>query len=118
MSDLIFHITTREQWQQAQEAGLYRPDSLATDGFIHCSTAAQVMPVANFYYRGQSGLIVLGIDVARSGVEVRYETGYTGDLFPHLYGAFPVSAVCQVIDLEADPTGEWITPQELNPYAR
>lgn len=39
-SDYIYHITTREQWVEAQKLGHYDSDTLATEGFIHCSTEA------------------------------------------------------------------------------
>ncbi|MBN1934034.1 MAG: DUF952 domain-containing protein [Anaerolineae bacterium] len=117
MNELVFHITARDQWQRAQQAGLYYPESLDTDGFIHCSTATQVIPVANFYYRGQVDLVLLGVDTARTGAEIRYEPGYDGDLYPHLYGALKVSAVCRVIDLEPDPSGNFALPEEMEPYA-
>ena len=42
---IIFHITTREAWERAQPTGTYRPEAFAADGFIHCSTPAQVVRV-------------------------------------------------------------------------
>lgn len=38
----ILHITTPDAWAEAQQQGQYRADSLASEGFIHCSTVAQV----------------------------------------------------------------------------
>ena len=47
----IYHITSRGAWIEATRNGSYAADSLESEGFIHCSTAAQVLPVArqNFY---------------------------------------------------------------------
>jgi hypothetical protein len=42
VSAFILHIATISEWSAAQRAGRYRPTSLATDGFIHCSTPEQV----------------------------------------------------------------------------
>jgi len=36
---LIYHIARRADWESARSSGLYTADSLATEGFIHCSTA-------------------------------------------------------------------------------
>ena len=54
---LIFHITTAAAWEQARAAGAYTADSLATEGFIHCSDPHQVAWVANTRFRGRSDLI-------------------------------------------------------------
>ena len=35
----LYHITTQSDWQAAQKAGDYRADTLASQGFIHCSTS-------------------------------------------------------------------------------
>ena len=63
--NLIYHITSRDAWQQAQAAGTYRGDTLATEGFIHTSTSAQVARTANRFYHGRAGLVLLAIDPAR-----------------------------------------------------
>ena len=47
---MIFHITPRTAWDEAQQRGNYRAESLATEGFIHCSTISQVLPVAENFY--------------------------------------------------------------------
>ena len=43
----LFHIVDRTAWQAAAASGEYRPDSLSSEGFVHCSFAEQVAPVAN-----------------------------------------------------------------------
>jgi len=44
MAATIFHLVAAPEWEQVGE--LYEPDSLATEGFIHCSAAVQVPRVA------------------------------------------------------------------------
>jgi uncharacterized protein (DUF952 family) len=34
---MIYHVVTKEKWQQSLEDGFYEADSLATEGFIHAS---------------------------------------------------------------------------------
>ena len=41
----IYHITSRDEWELALANGFYRPPSLATEGFIHASTAGHGWPV-------------------------------------------------------------------------
>jgi uncharacterized protein (DUF952 family) len=91
----IFHITTREQWNHAALAGKYQADSLVTEGFIHCSTAAQVESSGRRHFAGQTGLVVLEIDPGKLRWELRWEDSH-GEDFPHLYGPLDLDAVISV----------------------
>jgi uncharacterized protein (DUF952 family) len=109
------HIAERRAWSAAVQAGDYRPDSLAQDGFIHCSLPEQVVPVANSLYRGRQGLVLLVIDPARVPVEIRNEDCYeSGQEFPHIYGPLPVEAVKQVLDFVPDQDGRFSLPSSTN----
>ena len=93
----ILHITSEGAWAEAVARGAYTADSLATEGFIHCSTPAQVVWVANTRFRGRTDLILLHIDPLTLDADVRYENLEGGrERFPHVYGAIPVSAVVEV----------------------
>ena len=97
---MIFHITSRADWESALGAGLYEADSLATEGFIHCSTRDQYIRVANERFHGRRDLVLLHIDPARLKAEVRYENFEGGEtLFPHVYGGIPIAAVLNVVPL-------------------
>ena len=89
----LFHITTREVWESARVAGEYRPASLASEGFVHLSTAAQWPGTRERFYRDVPDLVLL--HVAPAGLDIRYERA-DGDAFPHLYGPLPISAVIDV----------------------
>lgn len=101
---IIFHITERHTWEQAQAKGNYRPKLFSEEGFIHCSTAAQVLQVANTRFRGRSDLFLLSIETDRVGPEIRYENLEGGEeLFPHIYGQLNTDAVVRVAEFtEAD----------------
>ncbi len=107
MSDSTFlHITHRETWLKAQETGSYTADSLASEGFIHCSTPAQIVDTANRYYKGVRGLLLLEIDAAKLKSPVRWENLVGGtDLFPHIYGPLNLDAVLRTIPFEPGPDG-------------
>ncbi|TQL18240.1 DUF952 domain-containing protein [Streptomyces sp. SLBN-134] len=100
----ILHITERSSWEAAREHGEYRMSTrgrtLAQEGFIHCSTRAQLPSVAAFLYGSYEGpdeLVVLVIDPGRLDVPVKYEAPEPGaEKFPHVYGPIPVDAVVQV----------------------
>jgi hypothetical protein len=69
---VILHITTREAWDRARPEGSYRPESLATEGFIHCSTPEPAVGVANTFDKGQHGLVSLPIVPARLKSPLRF----------------------------------------------
>ena len=83
----LFHIVARADWPACGE---YRPASLATEGFVHCSFAEQVAGSVRRYYRDVPDLMVVEFDPSRVG-PVEVENG-----FPHIYGPVPVSAAVAV----------------------
>ena len=116
---MIFHITSRTDWEAAQAGGEYIAESLATEGFIHCSTISQVIPVANNFYKGQRDLVLLQIEPTLLSSTLKWEapSGGTpppgvpaGDQFPHVYGPINLNAVVNVIDLVRDAEGGWSMP--------
>jgi uncharacterized protein (DUF952 family) len=115
VSELILHITSRAAWSAAQKDGQYAADSLAGQGFIHCSKADQVLRVANLVYAGQSGLVLLVLDPARLASELRWDPGVdmATERFPHVYGPINLDAVVNVIDFEPGPDGKFHLPGTL-----
>ena len=95
MSRLILHITTAPEWVAAQVAGEYRAPSLETEGFIHCSTPAQVVHVGDWFYRDIPDLLLLCIDADQLTSEILWEASadtFAGE-FPHVYGPIALTTV-------------------------
>jgi uncharacterized protein (DUF952 family) len=109
----ILHITPADRWAQAKNLGTYRSDSSDTEGFIHCSTLAQVIGSANRFFKDLTDLVILVIDIDRVTPEIRYEGADPNNLFPHIYGELNIDAVVRVIDLESDTNGLFVLPKEL-----
>ena len=99
MTRHIFHITSRDAWQQQKPTGTYRHASLESEGFIHCSDETQLDATWKRFFRGETGWVVLDIDVDRLKSEVRYEKSEPGETFPHVYGPVNVDAVVGIRDL-------------------
>lgn len=104
--ELIYHMCRRPEWELAMESGVY-PGSAQdrADGFIHFSTAAQLPESARRHRSGQPGLVLLTVDANALGAALRWEPSRGGALFPHLYGALPVSAVRSIDDLPLGSDG-------------
>jgi uncharacterized protein (DUF952 family) len=92
--ETILHITTAAAWAKAREDGELTTPSLAEEGFIHCSTFAQVESTADRIFRGSGDLLTLELEVARIGPELKWEKATdVGDEFPHIYGPLNLDAV-------------------------
>lgn len=88
-----FKIVLETEWVRAEALGSYEGSAVdLKDGYIHLSTAEQLSGTAARHYAGQSGLLLLTVDLAL--VEgVVWEPSRGGALFPHIYGPLPVPAV-------------------------
>jgi len=116
---MICHITTRAAWEAGQATGLFRSPEFDEFKFIHCSPCEQVLMVANAYFAGRTGLMLLVVDPARLTSPVRWEPphwsgrlpGFTdGLLFPHVYGPINVDAVVRTAELVPNETGAFVMP--------
>ncbi len=110
---MIYHIISTADWEAAVGGEFYRGDTLDIEGFIHCSTAKQVVDTANFLFRGREDLLLLAIDEAHLSAEVKYEDAGDGRLFPHIYGPIEVAAVVRVVEFPAGPDGRFTLPEGL-----
>ncbi len=121
MTEPILHIASNEAWLAAEKNGTYHTDSLSTEGFIHCSTSSQIVDVANTFYHGQHGLVLLVIDPGKLEAECKWELpaepepthAVEDDLFPHVYGPLKLDAVIKKISFEPDEDGSFTLPDEL-----
>jgi uncharacterized protein (DUF952 family) len=107
---LILHICTRDEWS-AQAAGSHEADTLASQGFIHCSTEEQVHVPATALFRGRQDMVLLEIDESRLPTPIIWEEGDPphpdGWIFPHLYAPLPVAAVVATREYEPDQDGSF-----------
>jgi uncharacterized protein (DUF952 family) len=94
----LFHITTRDEFEAARASGEdYRPAAFAREGFIHCSYGHQVEATAARHFTGRTGLVLLEIDRNALTWPVVDENLSGGvELFPHVYGPLPITAVTAV----------------------
>jgi uncharacterized protein (DUF952 family) len=115
VSDLILHVTSRTAWSAAKKSGAYAADSLAGEGFIHCSKTDQILRVADLVFTGQHGLVLLVIDPVLLCSELRWEPGtdLVTELFPHVYGPINLNAVTDVLKFEPGLDGKFHLPKHL-----
>ncbi|TYB86307.1 MAG: DUF952 domain-containing protein [Kosmotoga sp.] len=101
----ILHITSIDDWKKAKEIGVYKADTLETEGFIHCSTPEQVIEVANHIFKGRKDLLLLLIDEELLNSPVKYEDPGNGKHYPHIYGPIKISAIIKIEGFKPDRNG-------------
>ena len=109
MKTLIYHMCKCEEWQAA--AGAYGGSSQdRADGFIHFSTAGQIVESAAKHRAGQDGLLLLTVNADVLGDALKWEESRGGAKFPHLYGDLPVATALRVDELPLGADGKHIFP--------
>jgi uncharacterized protein (DUF952 family) len=107
----IYKICPPGLWQEAARTGTFTGMTIDhADGYIHFSGADTVVETAAVHFAGQADLVLAAIDGEALGNALRYEASRGGKLFPHLYGALPMSAVRWVKPLPLGADGRHVFP--------
>ena len=108
----LLHLVPADDFDAAGD-GPYAPPSLATEGFVHCSSPSQVAGTARLLFAGTTDLLLLVIDPRRLGdVPVRWEDTYgIGQAFPHVHGPVPRGAIVEVRPYPPGRGGRWSRPE-------
>jgi uncharacterized protein (DUF952 family) len=93
---IIFHIATQTDIDKMTMQGFYTADSLQIEGFIHCSTAAQVPETGKRYFAGRQDLHLLHLDETKLHATLKYELATNQELFPHIYGTIDKEAILKI----------------------
>lgn len=102
---MIYHVTTRQEWEAAQQSGLYEAPSLALEGFIHCSEASQVEGVLQRYFTGKTDLVKLTINTEKLTARLQYDLAPSiNEEFPHVYGPINTNAIVKVEPIKSERT--------------
>ena len=110
-ADRLVHVVEAGAYGSATEDGEYRPPSLSEEGFVHCSTPAQVVAVAQTTYPDAEDPRLLVVDPDEVDSEIRYEEGPGGG-FAHLYGPLNTDAVVAVVEFPRED-GRYVLPERL-----
>jgi len=107
----LVHVTERDRWEAGDDGEPYTHPTLDDQGFVHCSTPAQVLAVAETNYRDAEDPVLLVVDPDRLESEVRYEE-QPGGGYAHVYGPLNREAVVGVLALPRED-GRFVLPDEL-----
>lgn len=89
----IYHVVLPELWEEARSSTFYEAESLASEGFIHCSYADQLDGVIERYYAEAGKVVVLSIDTDKLTSTLVSEPSTGGEHYPHIYGPINTDAI-------------------------
>ena len=89
----IYHIVLPEVWETFKDQEFYRAESLATEGFIHCSFAEQLEGVLERYYEGVGEVLILEIETDKLTSKLVNEPSTNDEIYPHIYGEINREAI-------------------------
>jgi uncharacterized protein (DUF952 family) len=110
----LYHAAVRAEWD-ARSQEHYEPAGYESEGFVHLSSAAQLVGTLHKHYPGRADLMLLTIDVEALSAAPIWEDLYgSGTEFPHVYASIELGAVSQVVPLPCDEHGrfDWWHPDE------
>jgi uncharacterized protein (DUF952 family) len=111
----IYKICEQALWRAAEADGVFLGSLVdERDGFIHFSTAAQVVETAAKHFAKTPDLLLVAVDAEALGQSLVWEHSRGGELFPHLYAALPLAAVRWTRALPCGADGRHVFP-ELEP---
>ena len=100
-----FHLVPEEIWTGVDRAAAYEPDSLASDGFIHCTDGIEALgdTFDRYYATDARPFLALTLDLDQVGVPWRYDV--PGSPYPHIYGPIAREGVVAVSRVDRTPDG-------------
>ena len=93
---LIYHIVAPKIWERFADEYEYEAESLASEGFIHCSYKNQLDDVLQRYYANADKVLVLSINPHYLTSELLAEPSTNREIYPHIYGKINKSAIVAV----------------------
>lgn len=101
MSEVIYKICPRSEWEAAESAGVYRGSADdQRDGFIHLSRKEQVDGTLAKHFAGKKDLVLVSVEADVLGDALKFEPSRGGELFPHLYGDLPTGIVLGAVEID------------------
>ncbi|CAN5635657.1 DUF952 domain-containing protein [soil metagenome] len=92
----IYHIILPEVWEKFNAEKFYEAESLASEGFIHCSFADQLEAVLQRHYKGAEKVLILQIETEKLTAKLVEEPSTNNEIYPHIYGKINRDAIAGI----------------------
>lgn len=114
MGQTIYKILTAGQLADVEHGGLMQAPVDIADGYVHFSTSRQVQETLSKWFRGQTGCVLVAVDGADFGPDLKWEVSRGGDHFPHVYTEVRQHHVRAIWPLDTfDDDGTPLAPGEV-----
>jgi uncharacterized protein (DUF952 family) len=104
---MIYHLVTPHHWLEFEHRQDYFAQTFEEEGFIHCSTAAQVAGVLQRYFKDNDTVYLLHIDEHKLLPELLFEQATNQEFFPHVFGGINKSAIIKMETYHRQANGEF-----------
>jgi len=113
--EFIYHLVPGSEFLLQIKDGQYCPRRFEQEGFIHATAGEELtLKVAEDYFAGASGVLLLRIRLSRVAAKVTFEAPapipgggsahlQNAPLFPHIYGALNLDAIDRIACLDISP---------------
>jgi len=107
----IFHLIREADLAAHLQAGggPWSPPSLATEGFLHLSSASQIVGTLAVHFGNVDSVTLVEVDETAVEDALRWEASRDGEPFPHLYRSLEPTEVLRAWRLSRN-RGEWTVP--------
>jgi uncharacterized protein (DUF952 family) len=102
-----FHLVPEDVWDAADRTAPYAPDSIATEGFIHCTDGVEALGETfdRYYAADARPFLALTVDLDALDVPWRYDV--PGSPYPHVYGPIDRRAILDIGRVARLPDGRF-----------
>ena len=95
-SPFIYVLMSPETLRESTESGVFAPESLQTEKFVHASPVNQLTRIANKYYTANDTVHVAVVRKTKVTAPIKWEPASAG-IYPHIYGELNMDSVEQVV---------------------
>lgn len=114
MGQMIYKVLTAGQLADVEGGGPMQAPVDIQDGYVHFSTSKQVQETLTKYFSGQKGCVLVSVDGADFGPDLKWEKSRGGDHFPHVYADVREHHIRSIWPLDAaDADGAPLAPEEV-----
>ncbi len=114
MTQSVYKLLLQYEWDLFEETGVFLGTPLDfEDGYIHLSTAEQVVETARLHFKDKGPLVLAEFDGDELGASLIYEASRGGQLFPHQYGKLERAQVRRHWALQDLGSGAYSFPKDF-----
>jgi len=103
----IYVLMSPETLRESTESGIFAPESLQTEKFVHASPANQLTRIANKYYTENDTVHVAVVRKTKVKAPIKWEPATAG-IYPHIYGELNMDSVEQVVPFYIGDDGTFV----------